>query len=159
MKLIIRALVAGVGALALAVAIGVVSGGPSGTSTAATPPQAIDGRALSGAATDRAAVIAHIRKLSVIRSLVRIEAKYTTWAEAARLLRMEGRPVDFTDATPVWVVAVSGNVIGMVDPHGEVFSWAAYTIDARNGLVRAEVANNDAPWPAGFTSIVDRGQP
>ncbi|MFN2595550.1 MAG: hypothetical protein ABR579_11755 [Actinomycetota bacterium] len=144
------------GLIALGLAVGILMSGDRGTTAATADP--ITGRSLSGGATDRASVIAHVRTMQTIRTLSRIEAKFTSWGEAAKLLQMDGRPADFTDTTAVWVVAVGGNVIGMMDPHGEQFSWAAYVIDSRNGLIRAEVANNDAPLPLGFTKIVDQGR-
>jgi hypothetical protein len=104
------------------------------------------------------ATSAVMRLTSEVRRIDRIEVKLMTWREYLA----SGDPGAFKppaadDSAPVWVVAVSGEIVPQFG-HGASFTWGVFTIDGTDGTITSLTARSDGPWPVFFDALPDHPQ-
>ena len=101
----------------------------------------------------RIEALTYVQQLKAITPRIdRIDAKLTTWGD---FIDHEGSTDAPTVAalTPVWVVAVSGDVLP-TSARGN-YPWAVFVFNGLNGRTIATFANDRTPWPAYFDALAD----
>jgi hypothetical protein len=99
-----------------------------------------------------------LRRTTEIRRIDRIEMKLMTWGEYAAGARAVLKPANAPLDGPVWVYAVSGDIVssfGGASQAPQPVLWAIFAIDAMTSEVTSSGAADGARWPGFFDRLPD----
>jgi len=99
-----------------------------------------------------------LRRTTEVRRMDRIEMKLMTWGEYVAGAPGVQKPANAQVDGPVWVYAVSGDVVssfGVSTAAPQPVPWALLAIDATTSEVTSSGATDTARWPAFFDRLPD----
>jgi hypothetical protein len=100
-----------------------------------------------------------LRRTTEVRRIDRIEMKLMTWAEyLSGAPAATQRPAGAPNGGPVWIYAVSGDILSSFGISGRApqpVPWAIFAIDATTSEVNAFGATDPAHWPYFFGGLPD----
>jgi len=99
-----------------------------------------------------------LRRTSEVRRIDRIEMKLMTWAEYLSGAPAAQPPAGAEASGPVWIYAVSGDIVSSFDVSGSApqpVPWAIFAIDATTSALNTFGATDSARWPDFFDRLPD----
>lgn len=153
-KLLLSAMIVGLGS---AFVLAAYAGFGQRNVAAAAAPAPIDGTTksaiLDATKFGRDDALTYVRQLKAITPRIdRIDAKLTTWGDFIAHEGSTDAP-DLAAVTPVWVVAVAGEVLP--SSARQNYPWAVFVFNGTTGRTIATFANDKTPWPAYFDALAD----
>jgi hypothetical protein len=99
-----------------------------------------------------------LRRTSEVRRIDRIEMKLMTWAEYLAGAAAAERQAAAPTGGPVWIYAVSGDIVSSFGVSGRApqpVPWAIFAIDATTSELTSFGATDAARWPDFFDRLPD----
>jgi hypothetical protein len=99
-----------------------------------------------------------LRRTSEVRRIDRIEMKLMTWSEYVAGAPVAQQPVGAPAAGPVWIYAVSGDIVSSFGASArtpQAVSWAIFAIDATTSDLTVFGPTETGSWPAFFDRLPD----